>query len=164
MQTVAEYFARPDSPQPNPPVGTLMLKVLEKYPDMGLEAARAKANELLAISAKGKVYRTRAFSRPSNLSSDPNGSKRHFGSLRWLRNGLGAGFSSFPVVGVTLSTPVRHSGVSEDAPALRFGPPKDQGMKPATHARNATRKSSETGTSDHGRTSTGWYWLHWAMT
>ena len=148
MKTVAEYFSRPDAPQANSPVGTLMLKILKKYPDLGFDAARAKANELLAISAKGKVYRTRAFSRPSNLSNDPNGSKRHFGS----------------VVGVTLSTPVRHSGVSEDAPALRFGPPKDQGMKPATHARNATRKSSETGTSDHGRTSTGWYWLHWAMT
>ena len=63
MKTVAEYFSRPDAPQANSPVGTLMLKILKKYPDLGFDAARAKANELLAISAQGKVYRTpRVFS------------------------------------------------------------------------------------------------------
>jgi hypothetical protein len=66
MATAAEapdYFARSDSPQLQSPVGTLMLKILEKYPGLGFDAARAKAKELLAVSAKGKVYRSpRVFS------------------------------------------------------------------------------------------------------
>jgi hypothetical protein len=63
MQTVVEYFARPDTPQPNSPVGTVMLRVLEKYPGLGFDAARTKANDLLAASAKARVYRTpRVFS------------------------------------------------------------------------------------------------------
>ena len=63
MQSIDEYFARPDTPQRNSPVGTVMLKVLEKYPDLGFDAARAKANDLLAVSAKARVYRTpRVFS------------------------------------------------------------------------------------------------------
>jgi hypothetical protein len=78
MQTVAEYFARPDTPQTNSPVGTLMLKVLEKYPDLGFDAARAKAKELLAISAKGKVYRTSRVLSVAELAERSERLKRAF--------------------------------------------------------------------------------------
>jgi hypothetical protein len=51
------YFRQPDSPREHSPVGRLIVRILEKYPEMTCEAARAEAYRLLAIAAKGRVYR-----------------------------------------------------------------------------------------------------------
>ena len=37
--TLSDYFAQSDTPPVNSPVGTLMVKVLEKYPGMSFENA-----------------------------------------------------------------------------------------------------------------------------
>ena len=52
-----DYFARPDSPAANSTVGTLMAKILEKYPDMTFEAARDKANAMLDKAARRFNYK-----------------------------------------------------------------------------------------------------------
>jgi hypothetical protein len=78
MQTVAEYFSRPDTPRRHSPTGVLMLKVLEKCPELEFDAARAKANELLAISAKGKVYRTPRVLSDAELAQRSERLKRVF--------------------------------------------------------------------------------------
>lgn len=51
-----DYFAEPDTPSANSPVGTIMVKVLEKYPGMSFEAARAKAHCLILESAGKKRF------------------------------------------------------------------------------------------------------------
>jgi hypothetical protein len=51
------YFKQPDAPQQNSPVGRWIVRIIEKYPEMTGEAARSEANRLLAIAAKGRVYR-----------------------------------------------------------------------------------------------------------
>ena len=61
--SLEDYFAQSNTPQTKSPVGTLMLRVIEKYPELGFDDARAKARELLAVSAKSRMYRTpRVFS------------------------------------------------------------------------------------------------------
>jgi hypothetical protein len=57
METLKQYFARPETPSEHSPVGFLMATILEKYPDTTFEAARARANELLDKAAGKKVYR-----------------------------------------------------------------------------------------------------------
>ena len=47
---------------------SLMLKILEKYPGLGLDEARVKARELLALAAKRKVYRTPRVFSPAELA------------------------------------------------------------------------------------------------
>jgi hypothetical protein len=54
--TLFDYFARPETPAANSPVGTIMVKVLEKYPGMSFEDARAKANALMQESARKKRF------------------------------------------------------------------------------------------------------------
>lgn len=54
--TQEHYFARPDTPSRNSPVGTVMVKVLEKFPGMTFEEARAKANALIQESAGKKRF------------------------------------------------------------------------------------------------------------
>jgi hypothetical protein len=51
--TLSDYFTKPDKPSANSPVGTIMVKVLEKYPGMSFEDARRKAHCLL-LEAAGK--------------------------------------------------------------------------------------------------------------
>jgi hypothetical protein len=51
------YFRQPDSPQERSPVGRLIVRILEKYPEMACEDARIEASRLLNIAAKGRVYR-----------------------------------------------------------------------------------------------------------
>jgi hypothetical protein len=51
------YFKQPDAPQQNSPVGRLIVRIIEKYPEMTCEVARAEANRLLAFAAKGRIYR-----------------------------------------------------------------------------------------------------------
>ncbi len=55
--TLEEYFALPDTPASGSPVGTLMVRIVEKNPGMGFEAAREQANGLLLRAAGKKVYR-----------------------------------------------------------------------------------------------------------
>jgi hypothetical protein len=55
--TLQEYFALPDAPAAGSPVGTLMLRIVEKNPGMGFEAAREQANALLWRAAGKRVYR-----------------------------------------------------------------------------------------------------------
>jgi hypothetical protein len=61
--TLFDYFANPDTPAANSTVGTLMVKILDKYPDMTFKAARAKAHCLL-LEAAGK----KRFNLPRVLS------------------------------------------------------------------------------------------------
>ena len=53
-----DYFAQADAPSVESPVGTVMVKVMQKCPQLNVEEARAKAKELLAVSAKGRIYRS----------------------------------------------------------------------------------------------------------
>jgi len=52
-----EYFARPETPAAGSPVGVTMVKILEKFPEMGFEEARAQARELLSKAAGSRIYR-----------------------------------------------------------------------------------------------------------
>jgi hypothetical protein len=54
--TIFDYFAKPETPAANSPVGTLMVKVLEKYPGMSFEDARKKAHVLLWEAAGKKRF------------------------------------------------------------------------------------------------------------
>jgi len=53
---LSDYFAKADTPAANSTVGTLMIKILEKYPGMSFEDARAKAHVLLWESAGKKRF------------------------------------------------------------------------------------------------------------
>jgi hypothetical protein len=55
--TLQDYFAEPDTPAASSPVGTLMVRILEKDAGIGFEAARTRANALLDRAAGKKVYR-----------------------------------------------------------------------------------------------------------
>jgi hypothetical protein len=55
--TLQGYFALPDTPAAGSPVGTLMVRILEKDPGIGFDAARTQANALLDRAAGKKVYR-----------------------------------------------------------------------------------------------------------
>ena len=63
--TLQNYFAQPDSPSAGSPVGVLMLKILEKYPDLSFDAARVEAWRLLDKAA-GRFH----FSMPRVLSPE----------------------------------------------------------------------------------------------
>ncbi len=54
---IAEYFEREDTPSTDSPVGTLMVRVLAKNPQMDFEQARQEVHNLLERAARGKVYR-----------------------------------------------------------------------------------------------------------
>lgn len=55
---IAEYFNQAHTPAPGSPVGTLMVKVLAKFPGMDFDTARAEANKLLDMAAGRKNYQT----------------------------------------------------------------------------------------------------------
>jgi len=78
---VAEYFAMPDTPAADSPVGKLMFKVLEKFPGFTYEQARAKAGELLAESAGKRIYRT-----PAVLSDEEQETRRKAVRARFARS------------------------------------------------------------------------------
>lgn len=54
---IAEYFARQDTPMVDSPVGRLMVRVLEKNPEMDCDAARTEARRLLDVAAKTKTFK-----------------------------------------------------------------------------------------------------------
>ena len=57
MQTLEQYFSQGGNvPAAGSRVGILMAKVIEKYPGIELEEARAKANTLLLQAAGRKKY------------------------------------------------------------------------------------------------------------
>jgi hypothetical protein len=55
--TLSDYFAKPDTPAANSTAGTLMVKILEKYPDMTFEVARTQANAMLDKAARRFNYK-----------------------------------------------------------------------------------------------------------
>lgn len=55
--TLSDYFTLPDTPAAGSPVGTLMVRILDKDPAIGFEDARAQANALLDRAAGKKVHR-----------------------------------------------------------------------------------------------------------
>ena len=70
METLEQYFARPDTPMAGSPVGVLMVRILAKNPGMEYENARSKAHSLLALAAKSKRYRTpRVYSPEEEIAS-----------------------------------------------------------------------------------------------
>ena len=60
METLEQYFERHDTPAKGSPVGNLIPRILEKYPELDFEQARGMAHDLLAKAAKGRVYRNAA--------------------------------------------------------------------------------------------------------
>jgi hypothetical protein len=94
--TLSQYFAKPDTPAANSPVGVVMVKVLEKYPRLSFEEARAKANALIQESACRK-----RFSMPKVLSEAELTEQTERLKTAWKpRIGANAGVSS------TASTPI----------------------------------------------------------
>ena len=55
--TLEIYFAQPNTPSADSPVGTLMARLLEKNPGMALGEAKAEAHNLLDRAAKSKNYK-----------------------------------------------------------------------------------------------------------
>ena len=62
---IQDYFAQPDTPETNSPVGKVMVNVLAKNPGLDLEAARAEASRLLDRATDRKKY-----SMPRVLSAE----------------------------------------------------------------------------------------------
>jgi hypothetical protein len=56
--TIEDYFARTDTPSTGSPVGTLMMRILKKYPDLSFDAARSEARRLLTKAAGRFTYST----------------------------------------------------------------------------------------------------------
>ena len=79
METLAEYFDRPDTPAKGSPIGNLIPRVLEKYPELNFEQARAKAHDLLANAAKRWAYRTPPVYSASELDANRERLKTAFG-------------------------------------------------------------------------------------
>ena len=67
MNDLQQYFARPDTPAASSPVGALMLRVLEKNPEMGFDEARAQANALLDKAAGKWRYRVPTVHSPEEM-------------------------------------------------------------------------------------------------
>jgi hypothetical protein len=89
---IIAYFAQSDSPAAGSPVGNLLVKVLAKYPDLSLEAARAEVLRLLDKAA-GKFH----LSTPQVLSVEQrNAAKARFQSLTASRNALDTPAMAFP--------------------------------------------------------------------
>jgi hypothetical protein len=57
METLQEYFARPNTPASGSPVGELMMRVLAKDPGMTFDESRAEANTLQQKAAGKWNYR-----------------------------------------------------------------------------------------------------------
>jgi hypothetical protein len=57
METLNDYFARPDTPASGSPVGELMIRVLAKNPGMTFGEARTAANALKQKAAGKWNYR-----------------------------------------------------------------------------------------------------------
>jgi hypothetical protein len=79
--TLFDYFAKPATPAANSSVGTIMVKILEKYPDMNFEAARAQANAIMDKAARRFNYKM-----PRVYSREELGKRRE--SLRTASNRL----------------------------------------------------------------------------
>jgi hypothetical protein len=67
-----DYFAKPDTPAANSPVGAIMVKVLEKYPGMSFEDARVQANAMLDKAAGRFNYKRPGCTAPRRWRSDAN--------------------------------------------------------------------------------------------
>lgn len=54
--TLNEYFTLSDSPMKDSATGTLMQKIVKKFPGISFDDARAKANNLLETAASKRNY------------------------------------------------------------------------------------------------------------
>jgi hypothetical protein len=79
VATVA-YFEREDTPSPNSLAGILMVRMLEKFPGISLDEARAQAHELLNRAAGKRVYRV-----PSVLTEEEELARRTAIRARFVR-------------------------------------------------------------------------------
>jgi hypothetical protein len=75
------YFAQTDTPAANSPIGKIMVKVLEKFPTLNFEQARAKANEL-QTEAAGK----RKYVAPAVLTDEEQEARRKAVRARFTRS------------------------------------------------------------------------------
>jgi hypothetical protein len=57
VETIQEYFDRPETPAADSPVGTLVVRIMDKNPGMDFGEARRQANALLDKAAGSRVYR-----------------------------------------------------------------------------------------------------------
>jgi len=81
MSELQEYLARPDTPGAESPVGALVVRVLEKNPTMGFEAARAEANALLDKAAAKWRYRVPTVYSPEEMEKRRESLRRAFNPL-----------------------------------------------------------------------------------
>ena len=78
METIEQYLGRPDTPAAGSPVGQVMVKVLDKFPGIGFEDARVKAQELLNHAAKAKNYRLPRVRSAKEKAADAKRLKKAF--------------------------------------------------------------------------------------
>lgn len=76
-----QYFAQPDAPGKESPVGRLTVRVLEKFPSISFEDARAKAHALLNEAAGRKNYRTPAVYSDVEQAEEAERLKTAFGRV-----------------------------------------------------------------------------------
>jgi hypothetical protein len=81
METLKEYFARPETPAAGSPVGELMTRVLAKNPGMTFEEARAVAHALQQKAAGSKVYRFPRVLSPDEQERQRERLRERFGAL-----------------------------------------------------------------------------------
>jgi uncharacterized Fe-S cluster-containing MiaB family protein len=90
METLKQYFARPETPSEHSPVGTLMATIVVKFPGISFNDARVKANALLDKAAKAKNYRfPRVLSEAEEEASKAQ-AKAHFSKVRKHDSGVGS--------------------------------------------------------------------------
>jgi len=73
-----DYFAKPETPATNSPVGTIMVKVLQKYPGMTFEDARDKANAMLVKAAGRFNYKMPRVYSPEETDKRRESLRRSF--------------------------------------------------------------------------------------
>jgi len=73
-----KYFAQSDTPAADSPVARVMLKVIEKFPELTLSAAREKAQELM-LEQSGK----RVFKSPRVLSVEEQATQEAASAAYW---------------------------------------------------------------------------------
>jgi hypothetical protein len=80
--TLEEYFARGDAPGAESPVGTLIVRILEKNPGINFEAARTEAHVLLRQAAGRTIYRVSPVLSPGEKAESAAKTKARFQSIR----------------------------------------------------------------------------------
>jgi hypothetical protein len=82
VMTLEEYFSQADAPGTESPVGTLIVRIIEKNPGISFEATRAEANNLLRQAAGRCHYRVSSVLSPSEKVEAETRTKMRFNSVR----------------------------------------------------------------------------------